>query len=60
MTIEIRLPRVDESNCESCSYPRPATSVIGGLPLCDECAGAHLLAEKETLGALLALILHKG
>jgi hypothetical protein len=60
MAIELRLPRADEQHCGSCSYPRPATSVIDGLPQCDQCSGARLVAEPEKLGALLALILRQG
>lgn len=60
MTIEFRLPRADEPHCVSCSHPVPATSVIGGLPQCDQCAGARLVGEPEKLGALLALFLREG
>ena len=59
MAIELRLPRADEPHCGSCSFPKPATSVIDGLPQCDQCAGARLVGEPEKLGALLALVLRK-
>jgi len=57
MAIEFRLPRADEPLCESCAYPKPATSVIDGLPQCDQCAGEQLAADREKLGAFLALVL---
>ena len=60
MAIEFRLPRVDEPHCASCLHPEPATSVIDGLPQCDQCAGARLVGEPEKLGALLVLILRQG
>lgn len=59
MAITLRLPRADEAHCGSCSYPQPATSVIDGLPQCDQCAGLRLVAEPEKLGAFLAQILRQ-
>jgi hypothetical protein len=59
MAIDLRVPSGEnESKCQDCSHP--ATSVINGIPQCDEHAGKRILADfPEVFGMLLARSLRR-
>jgi hypothetical protein len=60
MSVDVHIPIGDnEQVCEDCAHP--ATSVIKGNPLCDECVGKRILGGDfpEILGMLLAKSLRR-
>jgi len=59
MTVDLHIPNgANEQVCANCT--QPATSVINGIPQCDEHAGTRIIQEfPEILGKMLAKSLRR-